>query len=313
MLQENGEWQDSEPNYLPVRQTQDYINSLEKQVFELKMKLHLMSILETGENGHETLLQQVPHRLTKLITLQNQNQVYLKGLEEKDSIIQEAIEEVHRLELSQLESTEKIASYEQRLAELEERSGSRSKSTSIIDLGNQIQDIDKERCPPIDDHENNVDEDQLREFQEIAMEATREMMELQEKLEAQQKQIDLLSVKGQTLDNAVQTEVDLSESFCQANIIMETKEVQTNIITQVTKSSQTMDIKPKSPRKPTLDEIEINRQRYITELKERNDLLVRINQNLNLKMGLTDSTPVTTFTAIRKVLIEKIKMLKDQK
>jgi hypothetical protein len=55
----NGEWQDSEPNYLPVRQTQDHINSLEKQVFELKMKLHLMSILETGENGHETLLQQV--------------------------------------------------------------------------------------------------------------------------------------------------------------------------------------------------------------------------------------------------------------
>jgi hypothetical protein len=215
--------------------------------------------------------------------------------------------------LSQLESTEKIGSYQQRIAELESKS---TRNNSIIDLANHSQEIDNESYHGVDQEDQsdagNVDDDQLREFQQIAIEATREMMELQEKLQIQQEQIDSLLVRSQTVDNTAQTGNNLVETDCQTQIFDEAKETQTNMITLVTKSCQTMDIKAKSPRKPTLDEIEINRQRYITELKERNDLLVRINQNLNLKMGLNDSTPVTTFTAIKKVLIEKIKMLKDQ-
>ncbi|KAJ3305021.1 hypothetical protein HDV03_002103 [Kappamyces sp. JEL0829] len=199
-----------------IRQTKQLIEALEKENFGLKIKLHLLTSLEGGTQN-----QDADGLLNQLVAVHEQNKRLQEQFADSQHQNQLLVQDLERLQEIQYETELELETASQKILELEELLQSEQSLPDGADamLADQAAPdllADREDGPDGQQGESMALAHLQQEFAEVAQQAAQEILELQDKIQVQQEQLD--SYRDMTLKmEHLQVQPLVVDAICQTD------------------------------------------------------------------------------------------------
>jgi ribosomal protein L19 len=158
----------------------------------------------------------------------------------------------------------------------------------------------------------------MQEFQRVSVLTSEEIMRLRDELDKQNRKLEgiehlnQVNVKLDSIENRLNAQDSRSPvKSMQSTITEEGANLQNELYALLSQPSRTpADVQKLQELLATLgiETSDANKERYISELKERNKLLLKVSQQLDSKLGISTSK-ISTFSHLKQTLVEKMELV----